>query len=507
MTPSQRAMKRTDTVSLSLPADAAYMTLAAFAARSCAQGMGFADDDVKKIGLAMEEAFAHALEFGYGGDTETLELTISRTPLGIRLGLVFRGLPLEIEQLPRYDPSRAEAYGDVTGLSLHLIDKMLDAASFSTEPGGFRTVSMEKHLPVEPVSGSDAPPSKGARRVNVEHRLRPARPEDAEAISRLVFQSHGSVLFCEHIYYPARVREMLLAQEMVSIVFEATETGEILGHGALVKSVPGARVEEMTFGVVDPRFRSQGGATALAKSLEENAEDRGVYAIEVFAVTNHVHSQRSVLNNGYVESGLLVETSPASSAWGKNEAGPQRIGNVVYTKYLSGLGEDVLHVPVHHRHMVSRMYAQHGMTPTFGDSPGEAALPDTETTLWSRSDFTEGWTLIKIVDYGFDALLQVSTRVELACAQGLAAIQMILPLADPATAAMTALFEGLGFFFAGVGPDPEGRENLILQYIDLPATDYDSIHVHSDLAREIKQYVMACDPRVQAEGLPTGHGS
>ena len=99
-------------------------------------------------------------------------------------------------------------------------------------------------------------------------------------------------------------------------------------------------------------------------------------------------------------------------------------------------------------------------------------------------------------------LAQIASRLKHACAQGVTAIQLGLPLGNPATKTMTASFEVMGFFFAGVGPDPEGQENLILQYLNSTEVDYDSIHVHSELARDIKQYVQACDPRIRkTEGL------
>ncbi len=288
-------MKKTDRLILNLPASAAYIPIATFSAKNCAQNIGFPGEDVNRISLAAEEAFAHALEFGYGGDHESLQITISRTSLGIRLAVRFHGLPLEIKNLPKYDPAKAMAHGDVTGISLLLIEKMLDKASFATDSDGFRTVSIEKILPTQMVDELAIPKSPKTPSGAVENTLRLANPEDAEAISRLAFQSHGNVLFSEHIYYPGRVREMIATGEMVSIVFETNDTQEVIAHGALLKNAPDSQVEEMTFGIVSPKFRSQGGATAMAEFLEKNAVDRGIYAIEVFAVTSHVHSQRSVL--------------------------------------------------------------------------------------------------------------------------------------------------------------------------------------------------------------------
>lgn len=494
-------MERKDSLTLNLPADASYIPVATFAAKHCAQSLGFSDEDVERICLAMEEACVHAFEFGYGGDRETLKITISRTSLGIRLATTFYGLPLNVELLPKYDPARALEYGDVTGISLLLIERMLDSTSFSSGPDGLRTVSMDKHLPTH--ISADTPQATRPLEPDdsADPKLRQALPGDAEAISRLAFQSHGNVLFNENIYYPDRVREMIRSEEMTSVVLETASRREIVGHGALVKSAPEAQVEEMTFGIMNPGFRSRGGATAMANFLEKNAVKRGVYAIEVFAVTSHVHSQRSVLSNGFLESGLLLDTISASRSWVDSEAGRPRIGSVIYTKYLKGIATKVFHVPERHRRIVERIYAQHGFVVNMDDSLPNEFAPGGETTLWSTLDIVEGWAMIGIDAYGRDALAQVSERVRHACAQGITTIQMALPLDDPGTKKMATDFEDMGFFFAGACPVYDCKEYLILQFINSPQTGYENISVQSDFAREIKQYVMSCDPRVKHQSL------
>ncbi|MFH1913220.1 MAG: ATP-binding protein [Pseudomonadota bacterium] len=491
-------MNTTDSLSFMFPARADYLPIAVFTAKECAISTGFPEDDINRICLAIEETVLHALEFGYGGPQDSLQIEISRTSFGLRLAVRFHGLPLEIEQLPRYDPSRALEFGDVTGISLLLIEKMMDKASFSIQPGGQRTVSMEKFLPAQLASKEPLSQGESRQHVNEDTTLRLATPDDAEAISRMAFLSHGAVLFNEHIYYPDRVREMIYAKEMTSIVLETKHNHEVFGHGALVKHFPDAVVEEMTYGFVNQKFRSQGGASSMAAFLEDNAIRRGLYAIQVYAVTNYIHSQRSVLKNNYKETGLLVDTSPASHSWGKTDSGKQRIGNIIFVKYMKEMQKKQIFVPDHHRQMVEQIYAHHDVSIQMNDRITDTPVLNCETNLWGLSGFKEGWAMIGIIEYGDDVLAQVADRLKHACAQGIISIQLGLPLGNPATKVMTASFEDMGFFFAGVGPDPEGHENLILQYINSTDVDYDSIHAHSELAQDIKQYVQACDPRIRS---------
>ncbi|XPV75130.1 MAG: GNAT family N-acetyltransferase [Desulfovibrio sp.] len=489
-------MKKNESVSIKLPANIIYSSIAVLAVEKCADSTGFLKEDVSRICLAMDEGIQHALEFGYGGPQETIQVDISRTSLGLQIAIVFHGLPLEIEQLPKYDQFRALEYGDVTGISLLLIEKLLDKTSFSIHPGGIRTLSMEKYLPVQLVS--PAPPKKETTKQYQErdYELRLAQPDDAEDISRLAFQSHGAVLFSEYIYYPDRVREMINDKKMVSVVVETSEPHEILGHGALVKYAPETLVEELTFGIVDPRFRSKGCASQLAKYLERDACKRGVYAIEIFAVTNHVHSQRSVLSQGIKECGLFLECSPASHSWGKGaESDLGRIGNLMFVKYLNEFRSNILYPPTHHRQMIEHIYAARDISIQVDETTADTSIQGMESSIWTLSDLQEGWAIIGVEKYGADITTQVIERLKHACAQDIFSVQLALPLVDPVTRTITATFENMGFFFAGIGPDHQGNENLVLQYVNTPKTDYESINVHSELAKEIKEYVRAHDPR------------
>ncbi len=500
-------MQRNDSIAITLPAKAIHIPIALFAVRDCAANTGFSHEDIGRLCLAVEEGINHALEFGYGGAHETILVEIARTTLGLRLTIQFHGLPLEVEQLPKYDPSRASKHGDTTGISLLLIEKMMDTSSFSSMPGGMRSVSMEKHLPAQLIGEQPTrilPPDKQKSAANT---LRLSRPEDAEGISRLAFQSHGAVLFSEHIYYPDRVRQMILSGEMTSVVIEADDTGEIMGHGALVTYAPDALVEELTFGFVAPRFRSKGCASALAEFLEKDARKRKIYAIEVFAVTNHVHSQRAVLSHGYKESGILLDSSPASHSscsWGQeNSSDQKRIGNTIFTKYLEPFRDELLFIPDHHKGMIQQIYKHNGITVRVGESRTGSTEQGSESNIWTLSDLKEGWAFIGVVEYGTDTAAQVAERLQYTCTQKIASIQLALPLGKPETKIMASTFEDMGFFFAGVGPDNMGKENLILQYINSREIDYESVKVHSEFAHKIKEYVRTCAGSCSATGATT----
>jgi serine/threonine-protein kinase RsbW len=49
--------------------------------------------------------------------------------------------------------------------------------------------------------------------------------------------------------------------------------------------------------------------------------------------------------------------------------------------------------------------------------------------------------------------------------------------------------EKLGFFFAGAIPCLHFEDTLILQYLNNVIMDYGRINLHSDMAKEIREYI------------------
>jgi len=121
-------------LSLTLPAREQWLPLAAAAARKCAGLKGFSLPDTQRIALAVEEAAMYAISFGYGESDARLSIELAHTRHGLAITLRSRGLPLDEEHLPHYDPERLFKEDDTTGLSSFLIRKMVDRATFSVLP-------------------------------------------------------------------------------------------------------------------------------------------------------------------------------------------------------------------------------------------------------------------------------------------------------------------------------------------------------------------------------------
>ncbi len=496
---------RSDVVTLHLPANAEFTPLAVAAAREYATRLGLEASDTDRVCLALEEAIQYALSFSYGGGDDELHITFSRSPLGLQQSLRWKGLPLEEEALPQFDPLRLREKDDTAGLSSFLIRNMVDQSSFALLADGNREITMFTQFPPLPVAGTPLPvdaPSKGTNeRIDTSHHLRLATPEDAEDISRLALRAHGTVLFNEEIYYPARLREALAEGSMVSVVAE-TERGELIGHGALVTDSPQARVAELTYGFVDPRFRSHHCSWDIAARLLDIAVERGLQALIAMAVTSHVHSQRSILHLGLHECALVLSTSPASRVWQQNcGKEPVRIGNLVFVRYLGEMAPAPLYAPERHRPMLERI-CEHIGRPVHFQAEAPTPLPQSESCIQTYSDFKEGWVWMHVETYGADTIPRIAEQLHLARAGQVPAVQLLLPLSSPLTPTMCVAAEELGFFFAGLGPAEDGGEVLVLQQLNGVDPCFDAIRIHTEFGRELLAYVRSCAPEFGEAAAP-----
>jgi anti-sigma regulatory factor (Ser/Thr protein kinase)/RimJ/RimL family protein N-acetyltransferase len=490
---------------LIFPAEKEYIPVSQNAARVLAVQCGFEDSQANRIALALEESFIYAIEMGYEGVRGEIRITLSSTSMGLKIEIHSSGLPLNPDQLPAYSPEKALKHQDLHGLSFFLVKKLMDRVSFSVQRNGKRKMTMLKQFTLDDnriQAGKSQPPENAGKAVkliqepdrNICHRIRPAVPEDAEEIARIAMLSHGSILFNEDIYYPARVKEMIQSGEMVSVV-AVTGDDVLFAHGALVALGSDRRVEELTYGFVHPDFRGRKVNSEIARSLIDSARDRGIHAVQALSVTSHVHSQKAILKYGFIETALLMATSPGACNWKKNEGTePDRIGNLLQVKYLGNIKSPVLFVPSRHRQIIQEIYSRVDGGVQFSiQSQNPAVIPD-ESRILSESDFVEGWGFICVLEYGRDVENKVQESVQEAIQLDLVAIHLLLPMDSPATPYVASVFESRGFFFAGVGPGDDAREYFALQYINREI-GYDAIHVLEGMGERIKDYVIECGKR------------
>ncbi len=121
-------------------------------------------------------------------------------------------------------------------------------------------------------------------------------------------------------------------------------------------------------------------------------------------------------------------------------------------------------------------------------------MPD-ETALDASSHNVLNIADIRVLTHGRDADQAVREKLRFYCLEHRDVIYLWLNLENPATRLMTGVFEQMGFFFSGILPRGlDGRDALILQYLNNLTIDYSLLAPFSDEAQKLLAYVRQQDP-------------
>ncbi len=498
--------KKREFVQLTVPPDLSYLPLIQHALREMAGRIGFAGDDLYQVELAAEEAITNVVNAYADQDEEAFDILCERVPLGLRIVIREKGLPFDPGQIPDYHPGADLEQMSISGIGVFLMKQAMNEVTFLNLGMGGKETRLVKYLPSRNIETYLTDRDKAEAREKpaaekpplakeIPYRVRRMAPAEAVEIARCAYKSHGYTFFDDHIYYPERIIELNATGQMISAV-AVTEDNVFMGHSALVYPAPEAQIAEFTFVFVNQEYRGQGCMKKLADFLFHCPKQNPLAGLYSYSVTNHEFTQRGMARHDFKDCGLLLASSPETWIFKGIEAHSQRISVALSFKYLSAASAQTLYPPAHHREIVGRLYANIGAPPPlFAAAPADGAvgLP-AEGEICTELFLTENCAEIHIIRYGQNVLHEVRRTLRDLCLKNIAAIQLFLGLADPCTQLLTAEFEKLGFFFAGILPLTPVGDALILQYLNNVRIDYDKLALYTEEARMIRDYVRATDP-------------
>jgi len=455
--------------------------------RDASSRQGFSGEDLERLDVLMEEAcsnvLAHAFEPGEEG---TFDVVLTRAPNQLVISIRDKGLPFDMQAVEE---------GRQAGLGFRLMRAFADEVRFSNLGQEGKQVDLVKFLPSKHVTDYLSDEEK----IRIEPRrpsgapveLRFMRPDECVGLSRCVYRTYGYSYLSDFIYYPERIRERLESGLMSSCV-AITPEGGIEGHLAMTLKRPGDRVAEVGQAVVAPEYRGRGLFTKMKAFLAEYARGQGLFGFYSEAATAHPFSQKGNLDLGAHETGVLLAYAPATLEFKKITEGAQedRPSAMLFYLRLNEGVERTVFPPLHHRSMVSRIYARSGLKRVLAER-GESreGLPGkSQMELLVLKEWGQGF--IRIVKFGADLHEKVRFVLREMCRQGIACAFVDLPLSDPALAQACAGLEALGFFFGGILPEQDSGDVLRLQYLNNVAVDPAKVCTASDFGRELLDYVV-----------------
>jgi serine/threonine-protein kinase RsbW len=238
--------------------------------------------------------------------------------------------------------------------------------------------------------------------------------------------------------------------------------------------------------------RGLGCLNALFDALIVHAGKAGDHGLLVTGVTTHPFSQKTALKYGLKECALMLSKTPSISFQNIDDRQVQRENLMLFFRFMEARGRVEVFVPPHHRTMIGRLYQELGEELRCMELP-EPILADEPSQLDVTTNPGSLYAEIKVKQAGRRVVDEVHLALRQLCINRFETIFLKLDLASPSTALLCAAYEKLGFFFAGILPQRDGHDLLVLQYLNNQRPDYEAISVASDLGRDLLAYVRSQD--------------
>ena len=311
------------------------------------------------------------------------------------------------------------------------------------------------------------------------------RPEDGPGVGRLFRQVYGEGYPIDIYYDPDRLIEENAVGRVLSSVAR-TQTGEVVGHDALVLMDPVTRLYENAAGVILPGFRGQGTFFNLLKhNVFEYAKRFGLQEVLGEPVCNHLQLQKMCLQLGYRETGLEVDLMPAA-AYTKEQSAHGRV-SVLLGYFLHNPVPRTVFLPPVYRDELEYLYAGMGVERTFAGTKED--LPTRGDSQGKMDVFTSAQVArMSIHEIGSDYDSFISQLENEACERGVEIFQVWLPLTSPFATAATKILHIHGYFIGGLLPGRFGGDCLLMQKVKRE-TDWGSIALYSEHAKRIADIV------------------
>jgi serine/threonine-protein kinase RsbW len=486
---------------LEVPNDTAAIPLIGDFVCNVARLTGFEEGDATNIRTAVVEAANNVIHHAFApGEKASFDVICEPTQLGLGIIISEMGMPFDSSRAvecsvrtPDGPPPGREEKG------ICLMKRTMDEVSFHNLGKRGKETRLFKYLDTGTASScitqaeldaagktktGDALP-KGS----VSYLVRRMDPSEAVEVSKCAYGAYHYSYFYEYMYYPERVKRLNETGELISYV-AVTREREIMGHAAL-RAEKERGVAELMAAFVRPEYRGQGCLNALTEALIEEGKSRGFSGLYVRAVTSHPYSQKAALKYGFSGSCLYLAQYDTLEFVELTTGNRERESMLHAFIYLHRPAPFRIYPPPHHKEMVIRIYEGLGAYPETAYEQTESLQAASSVRVIIEPYHT---AKIEILEYGVDLVPKVEQSLRALCIDRIEAVYLFLDLCNPLTALITADFENMGFFFAGINPGAPGTDLLVLQFLNNLAVDYGHLQFASEMGRQVAEYIRLHDP-------------
>jgi len=492
-------------IKFTLPNNIEFISFAINAVSEMAKKMNFSEDDIIKLEIGTEEAVSNVIKHAYSDKEEmTFDIILDPQPLGLKIIIKDTGVPFDPSRIHEYHPDTLEQDLSVRGLGTFLMKQFLDEVSFNNLGKNGKETQLFKYINAQRVeqliTHDDLKKVKKeieAERLpkgSVKYVVRRMKPEEAVDVSICAYSAYGYTYVHEDLYYPERVRELNKTGALVSFV-AVLDDGEVIAHGALEREED-IKVPQIGVAFTKPKYRGQGCLNNIADARLNEARKRKLTGVFARCITTHPFSQKSSIKQGLRETAIYISCSIPRIYKDIEQKIIQRESIAIFFKYLIPPDELIVYPPDHHKNIIITIFDALGLNPEFRLSDVTIDdLPD-ESVVRIMTDQKIQTGHIIIDKFGKNFLPETHKSLKGLCYDKIETIFLHMKLTDPYTAILCKQMESLDFFFSGIMPGSDGRDELILQYLNNHVINYDQIKLATDHGKELLQYIMEHDPNI-----------
>ncbi len=448
-----------------------------------------------RVRLALEEMLTYLSRTALSDpEAEPLQLTIRPQIDKLEIQLFFKGLPLNLDHLPRFHLSEDIDEENAQGLSLHLVREMVDDLSFINRGREGMEIKMTVIRAQQHIEHriSESPAFEAIKPKDPEplqYTIRKAEESDAFSISKAAYLSFGYTYY-DYIYYPEQIIALQRAGLLHSIVF-VKEDGEVIAHAA-VKLMPN-RMDTGEQGVVFiiPQYRKDYGlAPILGQALFDLAKNLGLESGFGQMLAGHLRSQKMGLKLGMKDCALLLGYKPRDTSL-KGLGGEFRgkMGVLIQWAPFKPQRTRIIFPPGRYASLIQSMYEHLEIPFSLGDLSDGSNTSSIDPLLEVHRDRSKNIAKIHVPIIGSDPS-SVARWTLKSCRdlfrEKFDVIYLSVNLQEYGASILAEQCAQGGFIFSGVMPDAfQGKDGLVMQYMNMPENPFDGLELASEMANRI----------------------
>jgi hypothetical protein len=463
-----------------------------------ADALGVATSERTRLRAVAEQVLDVIVADSFSGDGAIdIDVTIERRPGGMAVVLSDRGAPSSLA-LGTYPPEIANL------IQLGFADD-LTVQTMGRE-GNRTEITKRLHYSIITDDEEFTESATGATELELDSEgkpifeVRPMTEADVFEVARLFYRTYGySASYAAAIYEPELLAEYVKAGRHVATV-AVTPSGRIIAHLASKVERPGAKVSSLGLLAVEPAYRSFGITKQLGFVHIVRLVEMGFVGQYSEAVTVHDRSQKLALKTGGHEVGLILAWQSGNLEMAGFDVDPnlRRAVMLIFGSFGS-IPERTVHVPLAYREVAERIYAECAMARTLSQHSARSPEPSSEATRFRVQLKQEGNTAILAVEhFGDDFDTSLQSQLNQFRLHRYDLILLMLPLSDPRASFYGDGLQSMGLSFAGIYPEYDDGDVLVLQSLNNVEVEPDAIVTASDFGAEMKDFVLS-DRRAAAE--------